>query len=338
MGAAVNASAAERAAEAGRKGTERKAGSVVAGLPRPTTLCLNALRLQLEARLAPDDGVGHGEEGYPASGNVEWFSPPGGCIFLAIDLERCLGRSPSGRSVLVAKAAFRARVYSADGAQTPTLDIALSLSCVRSALRSEPVSPPGPPPALPAAVEANPAWPHAWRAATMSMRGENVGVIFDRELASGDGGAADDETEDVQATLRKRRKLQRVVLPKGRPIHERSRLKAAASQRLTEQRQKNLLGHRMATVQALKTAHDTKRQAETRELHALHKRLVEETQDLGLNRGDQVKQQMKLWQAMHACTDTDGRRIIELFEQLPDRNQYPDYCKLLMASHSSHAT
>ena len=76
-------------------------GSLVAGLPRPGTLRLNALRLQLEARLTAD---ARPPADYPATGNVEWFAPPGCCVYLAVDLERCVGRSQSGRSVVIAQA------------------------------------------------------------------------------------------------------------------------------------------------------------------------------------------------------------------------------------------
>jgi hypothetical protein len=297
---AINADAApEVATEA-----DRRAGRLVAGLPRPGTLGLNALRLQLEARVASEDAGatgGYASKGYPSAGNVEWHSPlaggggsgGGGCVFLAVDLERCLGRSESGRAVLIAKAAFQATVPTSSAAAvaagvggaaaTERLDIALSLSCVQSEVRAGPVCPPAAPPGLPAAVEDQPAWPHAWRAATMTTHGENVGVIIDNAAAtdadSADAAAAAVKSDDGEAAAaaaeaaaeaaeaaeaaaqeeaarRRLREQQQVVLPEGQSVSQRERLTASARVRVGEQRRKQLLIMRQAAVQSLKNVHE----------------------------------------------------------------------------------
>ena len=295
---AINADAApEVATEA-----DRRPGRLVAGLPRPGTLGLNALRLQLEARVASEDAGatgGYASKGYPSAGNVEWHSPlaggggsgGGGCVFLAVDLERCLGRSESGRAVLIAKAAFQATVPTSSAAAvaagvggaaaTERLDIALSLSCVQSEVRAGPVCPPAAPPGLPAAVEDQPAWPHAWRAATMTTHGENVGVIIDNAAAtdadSGDAAAVKSDDGEAaaaaaeaaaeaaeaaeaaaqeEAARRRLREHQQVVLPEGQSVSQRERLTASARVRVGEQRRKQLLIMRQAAVQSLKNVHE----------------------------------------------------------------------------------
>jgi hypothetical protein len=316
-------------------------GSLVAGLPRPGTLILNALRLQLEARLVlpESEEPGYEDEGYPSKGNVEWFSPlESGCLlFLAVDLERCLRRSPSGRSVIIANAAFRAPLHGRDkrANNLAALDIAITLSCMEPALRSRPPAPPAAPSALPAAVEDNPVWPHAWRAAAMAMHGENVGVIIEKSSASADAatGGSENDPAETFAAARKRRKLQRVVLPKGRSVSQRSGLTAAATQRIVDQRQRQLFAYRQAAVQSLKLSHEAARSSEKKQLQALQQKLVAEAQDRGWNRADQVKQQMALWNLVHDYKDKeDGREVSEIFKVLPDREEYPDYCKLQIAA------
>lgn len=318
-------------------------GSLVAGLPRPGTLSLNALRLQLEARLVMPDSEepGYEDEGYPSKGNVEWFSPQeSGCLlFLAVDLERCLGRSPSGRSVIIANAAFRAPLHGRAAQDVAALDIAMTLSCMQQALLSGPLAPPGAPPAVPAAVEDNPVWPHAWRAAAMATHDENVGVIIDKSSASADGAkeGSEDGPAEAFAAARKRRKLQRAVLPKGRSVSQRSCLTAVATQRVVDQRQKQTFVYRQAAVQSLKLSHEAAKNSEKKQLQALHQQLVAEAQDRGWSRADQVKQQLALWNVIHEYEDKeDGRHLSDIFEELPDRTEYADYCKLQIVAVTRH--
>jgi hypothetical protein len=89
-------------------------GALLAGMPCPGTAGIGSLRLQLEVRLSDMQRPvppPYPAEGAPLAGNAQCAAPAGrNCLYLAVDLGRAVGRSPSGHSVILAQTSFRAGV------------------------------------------------------------------------------------------------------------------------------------------------------------------------------------------------------------------------------------
>ena len=89
-----------------------------------------------------------------------------------------------------------------------------------------------------------------------------------------------------------------------------------------------------------------RRQREGKEVQSLEQQLSLQaaTEDRGGGEGgesheERVKQQYKLWQLMHEAKDTKdgtGRLLGAIFEELPSREVYPDYCTHATTSTHPH--
>jgi hypothetical protein len=86
-----------------------------------------------------------------------------------------------------------------------------------------------------------------------------------------------------------------------------------------------------------------RRQREGKEVQSLEQQLsLQATEDRGGGEGgesheERVKQQYKLWQLMHEAKDTKdgtGRLLGAIFEELPSREVYPDYCTQHLHTHA----
>jgi len=312
--AAANATGRDGATLSPALGAAAPPGTLLAGLPHPAALRINALRLQLEARLGeqrPDDSPPSdtAADDAAAAGNVQFFALPGrACLYLAVNLERCLGPASPGGSVLVAKASFRAHVpapvprQDAEGGGWETLDVpvdvVLAVSCEASRLQNAPPRRPAAPPALPAALDDHPAWPHEWRAATMSAQ---------EPAADGD---ADGSAEGSEV-----RAVPKLLEGPGTARAQRQQLTAEASARATERRQAARRQRSSEAQAAMKSAHEAARAQAAQQLQAAEASLLAEASQRGMTREDVARQATKVWQAVSGCMDGDRERA-EIFVHL----------------------
>eukprot|EP01048_Picozoa_sp_COSAG05_P025923 COSAG05_NODE_6826_length_896_cov_1.267252_2_plen_113_part_01 len=112
-----------------------------------------------------------------------------------MDLGRAIGPSPTGESVIIAQASFRATVPWCVADSDTKADVPVDIHCCVSFVpsmvaqpRPAPLLPGEHPPLLPAAVENHPVWPDAWKAS--SLESDHSSNMNTDEQDSGVGGLA----------------------------------------------------------------------------------------------------------------------------------------------------
>lgn len=82
-------------------------------------------------------------------------------------------------------------------------------------------------------------------------------------------------------------------------------------------------------LQTLTASHEAARQVGWKEVAAIEQEISKDREQLGDSREDNVRQQTKLWKLVQESVDQNGRRLAELFDELPCRETYPDYYMLI---------